>query len=146
MHVLCLTADERLIDFNRSLAASHLPIRVYGQAQPDPMQHEPRSLLCHANCAMQFIAGYAVFAVGQKPHGREPFIETDGGVFEDRADLERELLPGMLGVAIVQTRLFEVGDLFRAASRTAHDSIQPTKLDHELAAVLRIAKVLNRLL
>lgn len=59
---------------------------------PDALEHEPSGLLSDAETAPDFIAADAVLAVGQHPHRREPFVESNGRVFKDRTHFNRELL------------------------------------------------------
>ena len=55
------------------------------------MEHEPCRLLGDADIPGQFIAGDTVFAVCQQPHGRQPLIETDGGILEDGSHFDAVL-------------------------------------------------------
>ena len=61
------------------------------QGHADAMQHEPRGLLRHADCAVNFVGTNAVFAVGNHPHSGEPLVQADRDILEDRADLDGEL-------------------------------------------------------
>ena len=49
----------------------------------------------------------------------------------------------MSAIAAVEPRVFKVGDFVSAALRAAHLAIRPANGDHELAAVLEIAEVLD---
>src|SRR5579863_3494950 len=110
------------------------------------MQHEPCSLLGHAKITRQLITRNAVLAIREQPDGRPPFIQADGRILEYGADLERELLLRMVAVAAIDVRLCQPSELSSAAIGTLDYSIRPADKNGELAAVLRIGKVLNRLL
>ena len=110
------------------------------------MHHEPCRLLSDAEIAAYFVAADAVLAIDQKPYRRKPFFERNGRVLENSADFEGELLAWVLLVASVQASLAEIGEVLRATFGTADLAIRPANGDHELAAVLKVAKVLNRLL
>ena len=62
----------------------------------------------------QFVGTDAVLAVRQEPEGGKPLLQTNSRILENRTDLERELLLGVLYLAEVQLSFFEVGDLLRA--------------------------------
>ena len=67
-------------------------------------------------------------------------------VLKNRADLERELSPRMLAVALPAALFGEIGDLLGVALGTMHFAVRPTNGNHEAFAVLFGGKVLNRFL
>lgn len=54
-----------------------------------------------------------------------------------------ELRALVLGVALVQARLLQVGNFLRAASGTADNAVRPAHSDHKLTAVFVIAEELD---
>ena len=56
------------------------------------MQQKPSALLRKTERARDFIGANAILCIGDYPHRGNPFIEADGGIFHDRADLGAELL------------------------------------------------------
>jgi hypothetical protein len=92
---------------------------------------------------VQLVRGNTIFAVGQQPRRREPFVESDRAVLKHGADFEGELLFGVLPIAAVDLSLFQPSDLLRLAAGAADYPIGPPNGYHELAATLWVAKVLN---
>src|SRR5262249_52507373 len=88
----------------------------------------------------------AVFAANQEPHGGQPLLKWNRRIFKHSADLEREFLLQMVAIAAIQTGLFQIGNFLRVALRTAHLAIRPADRDHEFAAIVVIAEMLNCLL
>jgi hypothetical protein len=66
------------------------------------MQHEPCTFLGHSESAVQLITTDSVFAVHHKPDGGQPLLKGNGRILKHRADLERELLLGVISVAPVR--------------------------------------------
>ena len=88
---------------------------------------------------MQFIAGDAVLAIAEQPHGGKPLLKADRRILKDGPDLERELLLWMLAVAAIEVRLFKPGHLVGSAVGAANTP-SGQRMNHELAAVLVSAK------
>jgi hypothetical protein len=55
------------------------------------MEHEPARLLCNTDGAMDFVGRYAVLRGSDEPYARQPFIQSNWAVFEDRANFDAEL-------------------------------------------------------
>jgi hypothetical protein len=62
---------------------------LHGEA--NPLQHEPRGLLGHADRAADLVGADAVLRVHQHPRDREPLVEADRRILEDGPDLHGEL-------------------------------------------------------
>jgi hypothetical protein len=107
------------------------------------MQHEPSTLLSHTDGLGKLIGTDAVLAVGKQPRGRKPLFQTDRRILKDSPYFEGEFLFRMFPIAPIKLGLFEVCYLLRIADRAFHDSIGPTNGQHELTAILSVAKVLN---
>jgi hypothetical protein len=89
VHVPSLAADQRLIRLNR---ARH-PVDASGVHRvPDPLQHEPSSLLRYLQIAGNLVTADSILAVRQHPHRAKPLIESDRRILKDRSDLSSELL------------------------------------------------------
>jgi hypothetical protein len=90
VHIASLSADESFVRFNR---ASHL---VYGSGvhhMADSLKHEPSRTLSYFHVLSKLIRTNSVLAVREKPHSREPLVQTDSAVFENSSDLDRKLFP-----------------------------------------------------
>src|ERR1700687_1203203 len=107
------------------------------------MHHEPCGLLSDAESSGDFVGANAVLATYQQPHGGKPLFQRDRRILKHGADLERELLLGVIAVAAVDPRLRKVGYLLGVALRAADLAIGPADCDHELAAVLEVAEELD---
>src|SRR5207249_3487587 len=92
-----LPPDESLVALNRAVQP---PAVLSLKGQPEPRQHEPRGLLSDTKGAGEFVAADAVLAVSEQPQRRQPLLKAQRRVFEDGADLERELRARMLRVAL----------------------------------------------
>jgi hypothetical protein len=62
------------------------------QSFANPLKHKPRAALSYSNRLGQFVTADSVFTRDQHPDGNHPFVETDGGVFEDGLNFDRKLL------------------------------------------------------
>jgi hypothetical protein len=97
------------------------------------MQHEPCALLGDAQGAVNLVGADSIAAVGQHPDCGEPLVQANWAIFENCAELYRELaialftLPALLGLKVVV--------LLVAASRTFH-TIWPTHLRNCLDAIV----------
>ena len=61
----------------------------------DALEHEPSRPLSYPKILADFIAADTVLAVADKPHGREPFVQRYGRVFEKCTYLDGELPPAI---------------------------------------------------
>jgi hypothetical protein len=114
--------------------------------ETDSMEHEPCRLLGNSQGAVKLITGDTILAAHHKPDSGEPLLKGNRGVLEHSADLERELLLGMVPIAAVQAGFRQIGDFLGVAARAAHNFIQPADRNHEFAAVLVVAEELDGLL
>jgi hypothetical protein len=104
------------------------------------VKHEPGGLLGDAEITVHLMRRDSVLAVGDKPYRREPLVEPDGGIFEDRADLDRVLLLARL--ALPQSPGGEVG-VFLAAALGTGRAFRPAQLCGELGRNVYIGEVLD---
>jgi hypothetical protein len=82
-------------------------------------------------------------AVGDEPDGGKPFIETEGGILEDRSDLERELLAASLALPDLaggNERWFAV-----VATRADDFAARPAELENEIEGPVEIAEIADSL-
>src|ERR1039457_4084757 len=107
------------------------------------MHHEPCRLLSDAKGSGYLVGPNPILAAHKQPHGRQPLFQRNRRVLKHGADLERELLLGMVAVTAVDPRLSKVSYFLGVALRTADLAIGPTNSDHELAAVLEVAEELD---
>ena len=98
----------------------------------------------HSKPARHFVGTDSILAIGDHPHSREPLFERHCGVLEDRSDFQRELRPFVFAIAFPDPSILKVGYLFGVTDGATGNSIGPSQPDHELAAVLVIAKELHR--
>lgn len=127
VHVAGLPADEGFVYLN---LAVHLLEGIGLHREPDALEHVPRGLLSDADRAAQFVAGHAVLAVQQHPHGREPLGQRKGRILEDRAELDRELLPAVLALPDA-AGLQEVMLVYHAATGANLLTIRPADVGDE---------------
>ena len=73
-------ADERFVCFDLALERRTV-VRFRGFA--NPMEHEPRRFLRHAERAGEFVRGRTVFRVRQEPDSGKPLGKRDRAVVED---------------------------------------------------------------
>ena len=66
------------------------------QRQAETVQDEPRRLLSDSQVAPDFIRANAVLAVYEHPQRDQPLVQGNGGVLEDSAHLNGELLAAAL--------------------------------------------------
>ena len=104
------------------------------------MVHKLSRLLSDADSTVDFVGANPVLAVHDLPHDHEPFIETQGGVFEDRSRLRGELTKAMLRATLPAIVPGLEQHLGSAATR-ASDAIGPAVGHQILAAVVRTGKV-----
>ncbi len=117
VHVAGLAADVGLVNFNLT--------REHGEAlrlhrKPDALEHEPRRLLSDPEGSSEFVRADPVLGVRSKPNGREPLVQSEGRVLEDRAELDAELLLTRLALPKAASR--EVGS---TASKPYPDGASP---------------------
>jgi hypothetical protein len=140
MHVVSLAADKRFV--NLDLATEFSENRS-SHRQSDPLQHEPRGLLCHSKSAGQVVRTDATLTIRQQPQGRKPLLKRNGGVLEDRSRFQRELGAFMPAVTLPNPCLVQIGQVVGIAFRPSGEAIGPPRNYHKLAVVLVIAEKLH---
>src|SRR5262249_37075283 len=105
VHVPGFTANVAFVGFD--VAGERGAVVFDVERHPETSEHEPRGLLSDAKRTRQLVTRNAVLAVHEEPERGQPLLKSDSGVFEDGADLERELPAGMFGVALPDARLGE---------------------------------------
>src|SRR4051794_23456843 len=86
--VLVLTAEERLIDLDLALQR---PVKRTGAGRvPEPMEHEPSSLLGHVQVTGELRAGDPLPMRRDQRNGREPLAYRDFAVLENGPDADAE--------------------------------------------------------
>src|SRR5579864_3324952 len=121
MHVARLSTNERFIDFDFT---GQLRSGFVLHRFPNPVKHEPRSLLSQAEITGDFTTTHAIATVGHKPHRREPLIKRDRRFVQNRADLHGELLPALSRLALPDSARFKEHWFLGPAVGTLH-SIRP---------------------
>ena len=81
----------------------------------------------------------AVLAVDQHPESGHPFIHSERRIFEDRVDLERELLIA----ATAEPQLAGLNEVVRFGTATGADdlAIRPAEFHGVVESALRIGEV-----
>ncbi len=138
MHILGLTANERLVAFHfaRQLAESS---GLHGQS--NAVEHEPRRLLGDFEVASEFAGADAVLGVGDTPDGDEPLVEAQGRVLEDGSNLDAELLSAVLRLALKQRPRPHDANLIAAALRAGDYPVGILGPEHGLEAHLGVGEV-----
>ena len=106
------------------------------------MEHEPRGLLGHVQRPCNLTTRNTILAVVNQPHGREPLIQPDGAVFEDRINLDGELASWMPNTTLPAQLILEEAYRGTAAS-WANNAVLPLGASgHEVVqAVLLVRKI-----
>ena len=139
MHVASAATDERLVDLDLSAESIE---RAHLHGQPNPMEHEPSGLLGDPERSPQLVRGDPVLRVGRKPHGRQPLVEAQRRVLEDRPDLDAELF--LTALALPDPARLEVGVLSSLAAR-ANRAVRPAEVGYQVDAYIPIREVPDRL-
>jgi len=90
------------------------------------------------------IAGNPILAIGHHPEGSHPLIEANGGILEDRTDLESELLP--TGVVVPNLGGLDEGLVLAAAPGASDYPIGPAKVEGILESAVFVGEENYRLL
>src|SRR5439155_2093351 len=140
VHVPRFAADEGFVDFDR---ARDLLEALVLDGEPQPMQHEPRGLLRHVDVAGDFVAADAVLAVDEHPQRRQPLVQADRAVLENRPDLHGELL--FAAPAFPQrASAHPVGRFGSGATARAFGAVRPPERGDERNAGFDIGEVFDR--
>jgi hypothetical protein len=115
------------------------------ERKPDAMVHEPSGLLSDPYGPRGFATADPVPGIHDLPHGREPFIQTEWRIFEDRSGFKRELGGVMFRTAVPAIVLLKEENVFGTATR-ANDAVRPAPRNQILPAIGRIGEVNDRLL
>ena len=136
-----IRADECLIDLNRAFiwAAAHLGHRTALHRFPNPVKHEPSSLLPDTDHPAQLVTGDAVLAVGDRPKCRHPFVERDRRVLHNRADFDRELF--LAWIAVPDAARLDERVVRLTAPWAGNFPAKPAHLHGIFKATLRVTEV-----
>src|SRR5579875_1345158 len=142
VHVAGEATDEGFVGFD--LAFQFRPERTFLHCQTDALEHEPRGFLSNAQILRQLVRADAILAVGQQPDGRKPLFETDRGVFEDSADLNRELAALVLTAAFPAALICQEVHLVATAQWAFNDAVRPTQAGHKLKTYVWVLEIAYR--
>src|SRR5437879_13761265 len=104
------------------------------------MHHKPRGFLRDTERAVNLIRGDTVLRVDDHPDRTEPFIESNGTILKDRADLDAELFATAL--AFPQPASLDEARLFCLAA-WASDAIRPAQISDKAQAAMRIGELFD---
>ena len=141
VHVAGFTADKGFIRFDRT---SHLVDMAFMLRKANPMQHKPSRFLGHSERSVKLIGTDPVLAIEQHPSSRQPLFQRYRGVFVNGPCFECERRALVPTVALPNTLLRKPRNLFSAALRAFNFAVWPAKLHHELATMLEIREVQDR--
>ena len=102
------------------------------------------TLLANTQVTGDLIGRDAILAVHGHPDGREPFVQPDGGILQDRADLHGELL--FAAFALPQTARRDKRVLSGVAAGAGRLAIRPAEVNQKLKRPIRVSEVNDCLL
>ncbi len=141
VHVASLAAYEGLVSFDlRATLAAQLHQRTALHGETDAMEHKPRGRLSNTETTGKLARGYAVLAVGDDPHGGEPFLKTKGRILEYSSDLGRELPPSVSALALPFLLVGKPRHVAPSAGGAGH-TIRPNLRHHVGDALVGICEV-----
>ena len=85
VHESSLCTDVSFVGLN---AARKLLDRTILQCKPDAVTQEPCAFLRDSKRAMQLVRTDSVFGACNQPHCAKPFVNSNGAIFHDRANLD----------------------------------------------------------
>ena len=138
VHELGCASDEGLVGLDRAFHLGEAPA-LHGA--PDAVIHEPSSRLRDAERPPQFVRADAVLGIDERPDRREPLVQADGAILEDRSELHREL-PSTVAALPDAAGLEEAG-ISRVTGRTG-DAVRPTQRDEEGERHVFVCEVMDR--
>src|ERR1035441_5343126 len=95
VHVPRFPADESFVRFDFPTLATKFRAKGFVlHGQPNPVQHEPSRLLSDAHVLGDLATADAVLAIQDHPHGCEPLVQGDGGIFHHGSDFDGKLALG----------------------------------------------------
>jgi len=74
VHIAGFPANKSLVSLNFT---AELPASFTLHCKSNPVKHEPRGLLGNTDSTMNLPRANAVFAIGNHPDGRQPFVESE---------------------------------------------------------------------
>jgi len=141
VHIAGLPTDEGFVYFDFPAQFVEGPIL---HRKANPVQHKPCGLLRDSQTPVDLIAADTVFAVDDKPRGWEPLLQWQRGILKDGPGFQREAGLEVIPVALPYAGLRQPRYTLGTAMRAFHHAVRPAQLDHELAAMLEIGEVQNR--
>src|SRR5579871_395312 len=143
VHVSRLAADEGFIYFDMTGQLAALFSLV---CLPNPVKHEPRGFLADSKSAVKLPGGDTVLGIGEEPHRRKPFIQSERGVFKDSANLNGELPLRVVTRALPAELILQETDTLATAGRASDLTVRPPLRRQIVQAVLWVSKVQDRIL
>jgi hypothetical protein len=133
-----LAADERLVDLNETRQDG----RVIAASLAEPLEHEPRGFLGHADLRGQLEAADPLPGCHQQIHGVEPLMERDVRPLEDGSRPHREV--ALTGVTAVEAALAR-GDPLGLVAGRADGAVRPPLTLHVDPRGFRVGEHLEKL-
>src|SRR5947209_797759 len=137
VHKPRLATDERFIYLKIS---ADLQERTTLHSESDSVSHEPRRLLGNIQCPMNLPRADAVLIIPNHPCSHEPFIQRQGRILEDRADLSGKLTVTVYALALPFPLVLQEHNIFPPTGGTGN-AIGPAESNHVLKAVVVISEV-----
>ena len=141
VHVPRFAADVRFV--NLDVAGHFLEKRSSLHRETDSLQHEPCSLLRDANRTMDFIATDSILRARNQPDRRQPLIQTERRILENRSDFGREL-PLLVGALTLPFLLLRQKGHVIASARRTDNAVRPAARSQVAQAIVRIREVKDR--
>src|ERR1700731_1656444 len=141
VHKSSASTDKRFVGLN---TAFHFRGDSVLHRQADAMQHEPSRFLCDADVFRQLVRTDAIFAVGDQPKSAEPFVDSDGRIFQNRSDLDRKLPLLMRVFAFPNPARGQKRNVRRSAGRAFYNAVRPANRLHKIQRPIIVREVLNR--
>src|SRR5688572_4732189 len=138
-HVLDLPTQERFVNLSCAAQGVATSMRHRG---PDAPQHEPRGFLGDVEGPAHFVGADPILGVGNQPQGREPLVQPERGILEDRADLDGELLAAGLCAALPDPPGRQKAGIVGPAMGAFH-AIGPAESSQEPDGVVGVREVDN---
>ena len=139
MHILSLATYVSLISFYN---AGQLAIIAIAHSQADSVKHEPSCLLSDTETSGDFVGTNAILGISNHPDSGKPLVQTDRAILKDCANLDRELLLGMMFFTFPYSTSGYKSDICASASRASH-AVRPAQLDHEVQTDIRVREVFD---
>ena len=137
--VLPLAANVGFVYFNRPAKRGEV---VRFHRGTNPMQHEPRRLLCDPQATRNLIGRDAVTVACNQPDRRKPLGKANGRILKDGPGLSGEL--SLAIVAVPTPTLGHVGYPHRATGKGTGHAVRPTHLSPEVVRLLLVGELAHR--